>query len=121
MLPLLSSQTSQGLVLARRGRWVLGCWQARWGSNPQPPVLETGARPVVLHAFDVELWCGLGCVRAVPARAPQVRERPLGAVRPEWPRCVRVLTRMVRVGQVLRGEGRALAAAMNGLDDQGPG
>jgi len=63
-------------------------------------------------------WGVCGLCRPVPR---QVRERPLGAVRPEWPLCVRVLTRMVRVGQVLRGEARALAAAMNGLDDQGPG
>ena len=31
---------------------VLRIWQARRDSNPQPPVLETGALPVVLRAYE---------------------------------------------------------------------
>ena len=27
-------------------------WQERRGSNPQPPVLETGALPIELHSYD---------------------------------------------------------------------
>lgn len=27
-------------------------WQERWGSNPQPPVLETGTLPIELLSFS---------------------------------------------------------------------
>src|SRR3954454_5520485 len=35
-----------------RSSWPAGRWQEWRGSNPQPPVLETGALPIELHSYD---------------------------------------------------------------------
>ena len=42
-------------------RFTVTYWQAKRDSNPQPPVLETGALPVELLAFEVpSAECELG-------------------------------------------------------------
>ena len=44
-------------------------WQERRESNPQPPVLETGALPIELHSF----FCGAYSIILVTTPAPTVR------------------------------------------------
>ena len=50
-------------------------WQARRESNPQPPVLETGALPIELLAYSLALLVS----RVLPAEAAELAQlEPLG-------------------------------------------
>ena len=47
----MSATTSMALIPNRSS--PVACWQVRRGSNPQPPVLETGALPIELLTYSL--------------------------------------------------------------------
>src|SRR5204863_5904948 len=65
-----------------------GGWQARRESNPQPPVLETGALPIELLAY---IRADGRLLSAISRRLPAVRSLPVRAdyLVSRWAMCLR--------------------------------